>query len=382
MAREPHHFLEATLEIQDRAGPKTFKHGWGTTGQDGETHMKSHFIAAGLIFAAFVSSASARDLVKFHGVTAQGGPTAQMFPIFMAQEQGFYEEEGLDVVLNYSKGSSDAARQLAAGNVDWGIFSSAATMQTVQRGFPLKAIMQIYYPDTFDIVVPADSPVKTMADMKGKTLGMSDLAGGEVPMTRASITESGLKPGLDVKMVVAGEGDPTTIRSFNEGRIQAYAGAKRDLLLIPTQGILTRSITPEAIARFPGDALSVRAETYEGDRDKLVKFVRATLKGWAWGMANDKAAFELLKTKYAAASLGDNPVAPEFWELVKSYYTAPKEVTQHGTFIPDAWDFYMTYLQLGEGEQKALAGPVDLSSVLTDDIVIKAMDGLDLTPAR
>lgn len=336
----------------------------------------------GASLLALTGIASAQDLVKFHGVTAQGGPTAQMFPVFMAQEKGFYAEEGLDVVLNYSKGSSDAARQLAAGNVDWGIFSSAATMQTVQRGFPLKAIMQIYYPDTFDIVVPADSEVMTMADMAGKTIGLSDLAGGEVPMTRASIVETGLKEGSDVKLVVAGEGDPTTIRSFTEGRIQAYAGAKRDLLLIPAQGIPTRSITPEAIAKFPGDALSVRLETFEKDPELLAKFVRATLKGWAWGMANSDAAFELLKTKYAAASLGDNPVAPEFWELVKTYYTAPESVTQHGTFLPDAWAFYMDYLQLGEGEQQALAGPVDLATVLTDDIVIKAWDGLDIEVAK
>lgn len=340
--------------------------------------IHSRLLATGLVLAAMAVPAAAQDLVKFHGVTAQGGPTAQMFPIFMAQEQGFYEEEGLDVVLNYSKGSSDAARQLAAGNADWGIFSSAATMQTVQRGFALKSIMQIYYPDTFDIVVPADSDIQSMADMAGKTIGLSDLAGGEVPMTRASIVESGLKEGIDVKLVVAGEGDPTTIRSFEEDRIQAYAGAKRDLLLIPAQGIETRSITPAAIAGFPGDALSVRAETYESDPELLVKFVRATLKGWAWGMANEAEAFELLKTKYAAASLGDNPVAPEFWLLVQSYYTAPEGVALHGTFLPEAWAFYMDYLQLGEGEQQALAGPVDLTTILTDDIVTQAWDGLDV----
>lgn len=182
------------------------------------TFLKS---ALGGLAAAALSfgAASAADLVKFDGVTAQGGPTAQMFPIFVAQEMGYYTEEGLDVTLNYSKGSSDAARQLAAGNVDWGIFSAAATMQAMQRGFPLKAIMQIYYPDTFDIVVPKDSPVQSMADMAGKTIGVSDLAGGEVPMVRASIVESGLKEGTDVKLVIAGEGDPTTIRSFEADRI-------------------------------------------------------------------------------------------------------------------------------------------------------------------
>jgi NitT/TauT family transport system substrate-binding protein len=339
-------------------------------------------LALGAMLAAGLASPARAELVPFNGVTAQGGPTAQMFPIFMAQEKGFYAEEGLDVTLNYSKGSSDAARQLAAGNADWGIFSSAATMQTVQRGFPLKAIMQVYYPDTFDIVVPEQSDVKSMADMKGKTIGLSDLAGGEVPMTRASIVSSGLKEGADVKLVVAGEGDPTTVRSFNEDRIQAYAGAKRDLLLIPAQGIPVRSITPAEITAFPGDALSVRAETFEKDPELLAKFVRATLKGWAWGMANPDKAFELLKTKYAEASLGNNPVAPEFWALVQTYYTAPGSVEKHGTFLPAAWATYMEFLQLGEGEQKALAGPVTLSDILTDEIVVKAWDGLDIEAVK
>jgi NitT/TauT family transport system substrate-binding protein len=255
-------------------------------------------------------------------------------------------------------------------------------MQATQRGFPLKAVMQVYYPDSFDIVVPEDSEVKSMADMAGKTIGLSDLAGGEVPMTRASIITSGLKEGSDVSLVVAGEGDPTTVRSFTEGRIQAYAGAKRDILLIPAQGIPVRSITPEAVVAFPGDALSVRAETFEKDPELLVKFVRATLKGWAWGMANSEATFELLKTKYAAATLGDNPVAEEFWALVQTYYTAPESVTQHGTFLPAAWETYMTFLQEGEGEQKALAGPVDLSTLLTDEIVVKAWDGLDIETVK
>jgi len=335
------------------------------------------FAAALLGCFAFVSllgmtHAAAKDLVSFNGVTAQGGPTAQMFPIFIAQEMGFYAAEGLEVKLKYSKGSSDAARQLAAGKVEWGIFSAAATMQTVQHGSPLKAIMQVYYPDTFDIVVPRTSKVQTMADMRGLTIGVSDMAGGEVPMTRASIIASGLKVDSDVKLVVAGDADPLTVRALNEGRIQAYAGAKRDILLLPAQGIPVRSITPKEIAQFPGDVLAVRLETYKAKPELLVKFVRATLKGREWGMANSDKTFELLKKEYAVSSLKNNPVAGEFWTLVKTYYTAPAEVTSHGTFLPQGWRTYMGYLQQGEGEQKVLPSPVDLETILTNDIVLKA----------
>lgn len=333
-------------------------------------------LAVGLSLTAGVSGLSQADVVKLEGVAAQGGPTAQIFPIFMAQELGFYAKEGLEVKMNFSKGSSDAARQLAAGNVDFGTFSSAAVMQAVQRGFPLTAILQLYYPDAFDIVVPADSEIKSMVDLKGKTIGLSDLAGGEVPMTRASIVSSGLMEGADVKLVVAGEGDPTTVRSFTSNRIQAYSGAKRDILLIPAQGIPVRSITPVEIAAFPGEALSVRAETFKDKPELLTKFLRATIKGWVWGMANIDKTFDLLKSKYAAATLSDNPVALEYWKLVQTLYTTPDGV-EYGMFVPPAWETYMKYLQLGEGEQKALAGPVDLTKVLDDTLVKEAWKDID-----
>ena len=48
----------------------------------------------------------------------------------------------------------------------------------------------------------------------------------------------------------------------------------------------------------------------------------------------------------------------------------PESVTQHGTFMPTGWETYMSYLQLGEGEQKALAGPIDLGALLSDEIVL------------
>lgn len=326
-----------------------------------------------------VAAGGSTETVTLTGVMAQGGPTAQIFPLFMAIEHGFYAEEGIEVRIEYSEGSGDAARQLAAGNVDFGIFSPAATMQTVEAGFPLVAIYEMYYKDTFDIVVPDDSSIASMADMQGKTLGVSDLAGGEVPMVRAALSEAGLAEGSDVALVVAGEGDPTTVRSFEQGRIDAYAGAKRDILLIDAQGLPTRRITPEAMQAFPGDPIVVRAETLERDRDVLVRFVRATIKGWAWAVANPDETYQLLKDDYANASLGDNPVAEEFWQLVLDYYDAPAGVDPHGTFVPEAWESYMGFLQLGDDEQRALAGPVDLSEVLTDDIAQEAWDGLDLS---
>jgi NitT/TauT family transport system substrate-binding protein len=106
--------------------------------------------------------------------------------------------------------------------------------------------------------------------------------------------------------------------------------------------------------------------------------VRGTLKGWAWAKANPDEAFKLMKTKWAAATLGDNPVAEPFWQLVLKYYTAPDDISKHGTIIPARWKNYMDFMQLGEEEQKPLKGPVDLEALLTNEVVDKAHEGLDL----
>lgn len=75
-------------------------------------------------------------------------------------------------------------------------------------------------------------------------------------------------------------------------------------------------------------------------------------------------------------------MAAEFWALMQTDYTAPESVALHGTFLPASWDICMTCLQLGEGEQKALQGPVDLADLLSGEIVIKAWDGLDIDMAK
>ncbi|HEX5868020.1 MAG TPA: ABC transporter substrate-binding protein, partial [Beijerinckiaceae bacterium] len=102
----------------------------------------------------------------------------QYHPFYIAQQLGYYKDEKLDVRFEVSNGSSAALRQLIAGNVDAALPSPAAYLNAVAQGHDLRWIFSYEYANVFSLVVPDKSPIKSVADLKGKSVGVSELSGG------------------------------------------------------------------------------------------------------------------------------------------------------------------------------------------------------------
>lgn len=324
------------------------------------------------------AAGEAGELKKVSVVTSLGSPSVGSFPMYMAMEQGYFAEEGLEVEILFSEGSGAAVQQLAAGNAELGSMTPASIMAAVSRGTDMAFVLQTNYLDAFDIVATADSGITTMEDLKGKTLGVSELPGGEMPMVRASLATAGLQEGADVNMIIIGEGDATTVRALENGQAQAYSSSKRDVIAINSQGIETTVITPEEVQKFPGDGIAVTAETLEEDPEMVEGFVRASLKGRAFGLANLDATYAYFEENFPEALADDPELAQAFFDLqIDSYTAKPDSIPLAGLPPVDAWKTYMEFLQLGEGEQKALTGPVDVDAILREEVVEAAWEGTD-----
>ena len=94
---------------------------------------------------------------------------------------------GLDVKTVPSNGSDYVVQQLIAGNVKFGQTGADNILIANANGRPVRGLAQVGGRGIFTIVAPADSDVKTMEDLKGKKLGVTDLGGGEIPLVKASI---------------------------------------------------------------------------------------------------------------------------------------------------------------------------------------------------
>lgn len=127
-----------------------------------------------------------------------GGPQINegFVTIAVAQYLGFYRDEGIEVELIPSGGSNQAVQEVAAGKVLVGVPSPDPVILGYQpeAGLRLLWIYTAYQGFIYDIRTPAGSPLRSLAELGGKTIGVVNLASAAVPAAKAMLHENGVDP--------------------------------------------------------------------------------------------------------------------------------------------------------------------------------------------
>ncbi|MBB4705548.1 NitT/TauT family transport system substrate-binding protein [Sphaerisporangium siamense] len=131
-------------------------------------------------------------------------PIADVAGLYIAIERGFFKEEGLTVKPKIINNGAEALPQLHSGALDVIIGNYFTFLSATERSNDkFRFIADIYQskPDVFQIVVPKDSTVQTVKDLKGKRIAIASLNSiGELAVANALRT-AGLHPREDVKWV-------------------------------------------------------------------------------------------------------------------------------------------------------------------------------------
>ncbi|MPZ52444.1 MAG: PhnD/SsuA/transferrin family substrate-binding protein [Acidimicrobiia bacterium] len=303
-------------------------------------------------------------------------PSGSVVSFYIAQDQGYYEENGLSVELVYGAGSGAAVQQLASGNVPIASLSPTSIYLAAQEGSDLVGIYNHFPENRFGVAVPVDSPVQSIEDLEGKAIGISDPGGGEVPTVNAALALAGLEPGVDVEVIPVGEG-ASAVLAVENGDVDALGVSKPDVLVLELAGLETRMITQDVISKFPGDSLTVTSGTLESEQDMLARLVRGTIQGQIWSQANPEATHAILKEKYAPEQLAEDEFGIPFVEASLSDTATPDglEPNEHGKFIFENWQ---NEIDLNV-EVDVLEAPIDADTILTNDVVEAAWEmGIDI----
>ncbi len=209
-------------------------------------------------------------------------PTGGFYAFLAAKALGFWDQEGLQVDFKGSGGSGAAIQLMIAGHADAGIPSMPATLNAAGKGQPLRAFYQYSTGSLFFIKVPAASPVKSVADLKGKIVGISEPGGGEVPMVKAALQGVGLDPDKDVRLVPIGEGSPATFEAIKSGKVDAYSSNFADSLAVEVAGIPMRDITPKEFTAFPAQMMIATPGNLAKHRAALIILARGVAKASYW----------------------------------------------------------------------------------------------------
>ncbi|QET04971.1 MULTISPECIES: ABC transporter substrate-binding protein [Cupriavidus] len=128
-------------------------------------------------------------------------------PYAAAEELGLFKEANLSVKTIVFQGAGALLPQVAGKRVTFGYPTSEPVIASYFSGkdpLPLRYFYNGVPGNTMEFAVLADSPIKTLADLKGKQIGVGALTWGTIPGGRAALRTAGLEPGKNVEYVAVG----------------------------------------------------------------------------------------------------------------------------------------------------------------------------------
>lgn len=339
-------------------------------------------LLATALFATILSFALAQQRVTF--VFAHSNLSTYYMAV-VAQEMGYFAEEGLDVTLQPTRGGGHSVQQIISGAAEVGLPTQGAVINAVSQGFPLVGVYTFRYGGIFALVVPTESDVQSIADLEGKVVGVSDLGGGEAPLVRGMLAVTGLIPGENVEILPIGEGSPATLNALRTGQVAAYASSAPDMVALAELGFDFRRIPFEGQTGFETDIIVVTPETLQNNRDMVVGIGRALAKGSVFAATSFEATEALLRQAVAEEFTQDSGYAQAILrEMVRlaappeDFVTADGEV-EYGRTVIEQWDTYQDLLASAsetatDMTEQAIAQRVDVDTFLTNDLIEEMND--------
>ncbi|SHH29914.1 NitT/TauT family transport system substrate-binding protein [Cognatiyoonia sediminum] len=224
---------------------------------------------------------------------------AQFAGYYVALENGFYEEEDLNVTI--LPGGPDIAptQVLAGGGADVTVEWMPAALAAREKGLPMVNIAQPFKSSGMMLTCRKDAGVESTDDLAGKTLGVW-FFGNEFPflswMSQLGLSTDGgedgvevLKQGFNVDPILNGQAACVSTMTYNEYWQVIDAG------LTPEE-LTTFKYEDQGVATLE-DGLYALEENLADPafEDKMVRFVRASMRGWKWAEENpDDAALIVL----------------------------------------------------------------------------------------
>ncbi|MCY4006674.1 MAG: ABC transporter substrate-binding protein [Rhodobacteraceae bacterium] len=223
---------------------------------------------------------------------------AQFAGYYVALDKGYYKDENLEVTINAGGPDIAPPQVLAGGGADVIIEWLPAALAARERGLPLVNIAQPFKSSGLMLTCSKESGISSPTDFPGRTLGVW-FFGNEYPflswMSQLGIPTDGggggvtvLKQGFNVDPLLQGQADCISTMTYNEYWQVIDAGISADELV-------TFKYEDQGVATLE-DGIYVHEERLSDPAfvDKMVRFVRASMRGWKDAEADPDAAAEIV----------------------------------------------------------------------------------------
>ena len=227
---------------------------------------------------------------------------AQFAGFYAALDQGYYEEEGLDVTIRPGGPDIVPEQVVLGGQAEFGINWLDNTLATRDQGGEIVNIAQVYARSGMTEITWADSGLEAITDLEGKKVGV--WLGGNEHKLFAALTKNGLDPQQDVEIVAQPfdmnlflnrEVDAAAAMTYNE-LAQVLEQENPDTGELYTLEELNVFLMSDLGTGALEDGVFVRSEWIqdEANQDVATRFLKASFKGWVYCRDNAEECLQIV----------------------------------------------------------------------------------------
>lgn len=263
-------------------------------------------------------------------------PGEETFTYAVPKQLGYFKEEGLDVSLIKANGSTAAIQAVASGSADVAYASSANIAAAIDKGVPVKAFAGVTVQWPYFIGVPPGSPIKKIADLKGKRVGVISLASASYADLKANLKIAGLSE-ADVTVVPIGAGARAAAALKND-QVDAIDSYSDSFTVMKQNGVdLNFLPRPPQMAKLFSVTMVTSVNALKNNPDKLAKFARAAYRGIIYTKLNPDAALKLSFREFPDLAGSADPESKEAKNTLEAMKIALDDSIPSGNTDPKTW---------------------------------------------
>ena len=234
------------------------------------------------------TNALGTEAIKF----ALPGNSMGYLPLFVAVHRGFFKDEGLDIELPRLIPAM-AQNALLAGEVQYhGLADSG--LRLAARGLPLKAIF--YGADRPMYYLVAQKEIRSVAELKGKRVGVSQFGGTSDLAARLALKHYGVEPEKDALLIQIGA-EGTRMAALRAGSVSAI------IVPVPAVAVLKREGYNEVsfvgdVVEFASNGYSTTDQRIREHPQEVKKVVRALYRGLRYAKENPEGTIGVIQKEW------------------------------------------------------------------------------------
>ena len=221
-------------------------------------------------------------------------PNAVHSYLYVAQEKGYFEEEGVKVNIQFPANPTDPLTLAAAGKVTLGLYYQPdVIMAKANENVPIKSVAAIVQSPLNHVVLPADSSVQSPKDLEGKKIGYPG-----IPLNEVMLQTMVEHDGGDFNKVEMFDVGFELNSSLVTGNVDAMIGAyiNHEVPVLNHQGFETRHFNPVdyGVPAYNEIVLVTSDDTWEKEKEAIQSFWKAAEKGYEFMRENPDEALTIL----------------------------------------------------------------------------------------